>query len=154
MDLSINIKDNLKLNIRSSAFIKYQDNYFISKRKDKDYYSIPGGRVSFNEDSKETIIRELKEELDWDIKDNELKLVRIVENFYKIKENYIHEYLFIYEIEIDKKYFDKGNFINLENPLMEMKWYKKDDYIKLNIKPNLIKDIILDNSFKHIINRD
>ena len=70
------------------------------------------------------------------------------------RENYIHEYLFIYEIEIDKKYFDKGNFINLENPLMEMKWYKKDDYIKLNIKPNLIKDIILDNSFKHIINRD
>lgn len=154
MDLSIDIKENSKLNIRSAALIKYQDNYFISKRKDKDYYSIPGGRVSFSEDSKETIIRELKEELDWDIKNNELKLARIVENFYKIKENFIHEYLFIYEIEIDKKYFDKSNFINLENPLMEMRWYKKDEFIKLNIKPNIIKDIILNNSFKHIINRD
>ena len=44
-----------------------------------------------------------------------------------------------------------GNFINLENSLMHMEWYKKDDYKKLDIRPNLIKDIIDDDSFKHII---
>ena len=152
MDLSFKISDNEKFNVRSAAVIRCNDNYLISKREDKDYYSIPGGRINFGEDSKCAILRELKEELDWDTPD--AKLVRIIENFFTFKDGvFFHEYLFIYLIDVPEGYFMRGNFINLENSLMHMEWYKKDDYKKLNIRPNLIKDIIDDDSFKHIILR-
>lgn len=152
MDLSFKISDNEKFNVRSAAVIRCNDNYLISKREDKDYYSIPGGRINFSEDSKSAILRELKEELDWDTPD--AKLVRIIENFFTFKDGvFFHEYLFIYLIDVPEGYFMRGNFINLENPLMHMEWYKKDDYKKLDIRPNLIKDIIDDDSFKHIILR-
>lgn len=152
MDLSFKISDNEKFNVRSAAVIRCNDNYLISKREDKDYYSILGGRINFGEDSKCAILRELKEELDWDTPD--AKLVRIIENFFTFKDGvFFHEYLFIYLIDVPEGYFMRGNFINLENPLMHMEWYKKDDYKKLDIRPNLIKDIIDDDSFKHIILR-
>ena len=152
MDLTFKISDNEKFNVRSAAVIRYKDNYLISKREDKDYYSIPGGRINFGEDSKSAILRELKEELDWDTPD--AKLVRIIENFFTFKDGvFFHEYLFIYLIDVSEEYFKRGNFINLENPLMHMEWYKKDDYKKLDIRPNMIKDIINDDSFKHIILR-
>ena len=152
MDLTFKISDNEKFNVRSAAVIRSNDNYLISKREDKDYYSIPGGRINFREDSKSAILRELKEELDWNIPD--AKLVRIIENFFTFKDGvFFHEYLFIYLIDVPEGYFMKGNFINLENPLMHMEWYKKDDYKKLDIRPNLIKDIVDDEEFKHIILR-
>ena len=75
MDLTFEISENEKFNVRSAALIKYHDNYLISKREDKDYYSIPGGRISFAEDSKEATLRELKEELNWDIAPNAAKSV-------------------------------------------------------------------------------
>lgn len=152
MDLTFKMSDKEKFNVRSAAVIRYKDNYLISKREDKDYYSIPGGRINFGEDSKSAILRELKEELDWNTPD--AKLVRIIENFFTFKDGvFFHEYLFIYLIDVPEGYFMKGNFINLENPLMHMEWYKKDDYKELDIRPNLIKDIIDDDSFKHIILR-
>ena len=152
MDLTFLVAENKKFNVRSAAIIKYQDNFFLSKREDKDYYSIPGGRVSFGEDSKSTIIRELKEELDFDIPFTTPKLLRIVENFFQFKDGtFFHEYLFIYEIEVPAKYFAKGDFINLENPAMHMKWYQKEDFLKLNVKPKVVKECLSDNSFKHLI---
>ena len=139
MDLTFLVAENKKFNVRSAAIIKYQDNFLLSKREDKDYYSIPGGRVSFGEDSKSTIIRELKEELDF-------------ENFFQFKDGtFFHEYLFIYEIKVPAKYFAKGDFINLENPAMHMKWYQKEDFLKLNVKPKVVKECLSDNSFKHLI---
>ena len=149
MDLSFKVSDNEKFNVRSAAIIRYNDYYLISKREDKDYYSIPGGRINYGEDSKTAVLRELKEELNWNISD--AKLVRIIENFFTFKDGTkFHEYLFIYLIDAKEEYFAKGNFINLENPLMHMQWYKKDDYLNLDIRPSLIKDIIVDENFKHI----
>ena len=155
MDLTFEISENEKFNVRSAALIKYHDNYLISKREDKDYYSIPGGRISFAEDSKEAILRELKEELNWDIAPNAAKLVRIIENFFIYKDNQkFHEYLFVYLIDTPEQYFKQGNFINLENPHMHMEWYKKEDYQNLNIKPEILKDILNDEDFKNLIIKD
>ena len=138
MDLTFKIGDKEKFNVRSAAVIRYKDNYLISKREDKDYYSTPGGRINFGEDSKCAILRELKEELNWNITD--AKLVRIIENFFTFKDGvFFHEYLFIYLIDVPEEYFKRGNFINLENPLMHMEWYKKDDYKMLDIIAHLKK---------------
>lgn len=152
MDLTFEVEQNAKLNVRVAALIHYQDNYFISKREDKDYYSLTGGRINYFEDSKTAILRELKEELDWNIASSNIKLVRVIENFFTYLDGTkFHEYLFIYDISVGEEYFQKGNFINLENPHMHMLWYPKEDFLKLNIKPDIIKSIITDDTLKHQI---
>ena len=151
IDLTFKVSEKEKFNVRSAAIIKYQDNYLISKREDKDYYSITGGKVTFGEDSKTAILRELKEELDFDIARSDARLVRIIENFYTYNDGTkFHEYLFVYLIELGKEYFEKGNFINKENTLMHMIWFKENVFLFLNIKPQILKDVVENKEFKHI----
>ena len=154
MDLTYIVDNTKKFNVRSAALIRYQDYYLLSKRIDKDYYSLVGGRINYGEDSKAAIIREIKEELDFDIAVADLKLCRIVENFYNYGEVYIHEYLFVYEINVASKYFKQGNFINRENPLMQMLWFKKREVASLNLKPKIIKKCLFSADFAHIIWRN
>ena len=78
MDLSFKINEQEVFNVRSAALIRHNDYYFISKREDKDYYSIPGGRINYGEDSKSAILRELKEELNWNINPADVKLVHVI----------------------------------------------------------------------------
>ena len=151
IDLTFKVSEKEKFNVRSAAIIKYQDNYLISKREDKDYYSITGGKVTFGEDSKTAILRELKEELDFDIARSDARLVRIIENFYTYNDaTKFHEYLFVYLIELGKEYFEKGDFINKENTLMHMIWFKENVFLNLNIKPQILKDVVENKEFKHI----
>ena len=94
---------------------------------------------------------ELKEELNYDIRQEELKIVRIVENFFTYKDGRVfHEYLFIYELTIDDSIYN-GDFKNLENENITMNWMKEEAFILYNVKPGLCKGIIADNSLKHII---
>ena len=153
MDLTFKVGENERFNVRSAAIIRYQDNYLISKRNDKDYYSILGGRINFGEDSKAAVLREIREELGWDLSD--AKLVRIMENFFSYSDGTkFHEYLFVYLINVSEEYFKKGDFSNLENPNMHMLWYKKEDYLKLNIKPLVIKDVLESPDFEHLVVRN
>ena len=152
MDLTFKISDKEKFNVRTAAIIKYNNYYLISKREDKDYYSLVGGRILFNEDSKEAIIREIKEELNWDIDSKDVKLIRIIENFYTYLDGArFHEYLFVYLIDVHNPDWMIQDFINLENPRMHMKWYNKENCLKLNIKPSILKDVLNDDAFKHLI---
>lgn len=153
MDLTFKVGENERFNVRSAAIIRHQDNYLISKRNDKDYYSILGGRINFGEDSKAAVLREIREEIGWDLSD--AKLVRIIENFFSYSDGTkFHEYLFVYLINVSEEYFKKGDFINLENPNMHMLWYKKEDYLKLNIKPLVIKGVLESPDFEHLVVRN
>lgn len=150
MDISFKIEDEV-FNVRTSAFIKHNDEILVSVHKEKDYVSLPGGRIKLNEASNKALVRELKEELNYDIREEELKLVRIVENFFtNISGKKYHEYLFIYEINLDDKYYN-GNFKNLENEEITMSWMKEEEFILHNVKPGICKGIVADNTFKHII---
>ncbi len=153
MDLTFKVGENERFNVRSAAIIRHQDNYLISKRNDKDYYSILGGRINFGEDSKAAVLREIREELGWDLSD--AKLVRIMENFFSYSDGTkFHEYLFVYLMNVSEEYFKKGDFINLENPNMHMLWYKKEDYLKLNIRPLVIKGVLESPDFEHLVVRN
>ena len=72
MDLSIEIKD-YKLNIRSAAIIIHKNKILLHRDLRTNYYALIGGRVKIGEDSTETIIREIKEEMRKDINVEEYK---------------------------------------------------------------------------------
>ena len=150
MDISIKL-DDYKLNVRTCAFIRCGDEILLCEHKDKDYYSLPGGHVKMGEDSKTALMRELKEELNYDLCENDLRIVRCIENFFTYKDGRVfHEYLFIYELAIDDSIYN-GDFKNLENDNITMNWVKEDAFILLNVEPGAVKGIISNKNIEHII---
>ena len=80
VDFEIN---NIRINARVSAIIynKDKNKVLLFKVEDgRDYYMLPGGRIELNESSNNAIIREIKEELNFDLT---YKLCAIEENFIK-----------------------------------------------------------------------
>lgn len=66
--------------INKSAWIHIVDRKILSTRSEgKDVYYIPGGKPEGNETAKETVIREIKEELSVDLVPEELTEVGVFE---------------------------------------------------------------------------
>ncbi len=149
MDLDM-IMDDVRFSVRTAAVVRHKDEVLFSKKSDNDYFSFPGGKIKINESSKEALVRELKEELNYDVSESELKLVRIIENFYTKDDIVNHEYLFLYLLDINDDYYN-GDFRNLENDNINMEWIKEEAFILMNVVPDTCKGVLHNPSFQHII---
>ena len=147
-DLSI-IIDEVKLNIRVGAIIKYQNKILIEKNQNVDFSVIPGGRIKTLENSKEALLREINEELELDLTNEEFKLISIVENFFIFNDTKYHELYLIYKVELKKDYNIKNGIINKDSQDSNYYLLDKEQIIKENIKPNILKEIIFSNEFEH-----
>ena len=65
-DLSIMV-DDVKFNFRVSCIMKYKGKVLVEKNPEVSHSVFPGGRVMTMEDTKEALIREIKEEMHFDI---------------------------------------------------------------------------------------
>lgn len=149
MDISIDL-NNYILNVRTSAFIRCKGEILVCEHKNKNYYSLPGGRVKVGEDSKEALLRELKEELNYDLGENDLRITRVIENFFVCKGQKVHEYLFVYLCDLDESLYN-GDFKNLENENITMNWVKEEAFILFDVEPGVIKGILSNPNVEHIV---
>lgn len=151
-------KDNIVFNYRVGAVIKNKDKILVEQNSKVDYYILPGGRCEIGEDSVNATIREFKEETGFDI--NLKRKIGMIENFFKSTyngKNY-HEIFIVHEMECTDK-----NLYNLE--IVETIEDDKKDYItyswktiselkKVKFQPTIVLDIINEETFQHIINKD
>lgn len=146
------IKDGKnKFNYRVAGIFEY-DNKLLIQKSDKDtFYSLIGGRVKFNETSREAIKREIKEEIKFAVKEEKLKLVRIYENFFKYGPARYHELLFIYVIKVqDDDELEKNcDFYCSDKPTTKMLWIHKEKLQDMDIRPKEIKQVFSDDCLKH-----
>lgn len=149
MDISVEL-ENYKLNVRTCAFIRCKGEILVCEHKNKNYYSLPGGRVKVGEDSKGALLRELKEELNYDLGENDLRITRVIENFFVSKGQNVHEYLFVYLCDLDESLYN-GDFKNLENENITMNWVKEEAFILFDVEPGVIKGIISNPNVEHIV---
>ena len=149
MDISVEL-ENYKLNVRTCAFIRCKGEILVCEHKNKNYYSLPGGRVKVGEDSKEALLRELKEELNYDLGENDLRITRVIENFFVSKGQNVHEYLFVYLCDLDESLYN-GDFKNLENENITMNWVKEEAFILFDVEPGVIKGLINNQNVEHIV---
>lgn len=154
MDKNIIIKDdNFRFNFRVAGIFINNNKILLQSTTSDTYLFLPGGRVQYNETTKDAIKREMAEEIGINIQDSELTLIHVVENFFKHNEKDYHEILFVYLInnkDINGKelieVIDKDEAIN--------KWYSIDELKYLDVRPKeiinnintnqIIHDIILD----------
>jgi len=146
MDISFKT-DEGRFNYRVAGIIIHDNKLLIMKDERSPYYYIPGGRVLMNELSEDAIVREIKEELNANVKVN--RMLWIHENFFHeeyFKENF-HEICFYYLLDMmDNKLIEKGEeFVLIESGKHTLTFLWKDicEIERLNIYPLLVKNNIL-----------
>jgi len=154
MDLDFQ-KDEFRFNARVSAIIYNKDKskILLFKVEDgRDYYLLPGGRVGINEDSKTAIIREIKEELNFDL---DFELCSIQENFVKKDNKDIMQYCFCYKAIYNQE-IDKESFKCLDNGGQTFHWINVDELDNIKLLPKTCKNLIKTNDMliKHIIEKE
>lgn len=130
---------------RAAAIIKYKEGIILIKRQkgygDEKiiYYTVPGGGIEENEEPKEAVIREAKEELGIEIE--------LIGKTYEFLLNGKKEYF--YEAKYVRGILGTGIGEEMQNPDYDkygsftIEIIKKEDIKNINLLPQEIKNIIM-----------
>ena len=78
-----------------------RDRVLLHTTEKDDFWSFPGGRVEMGENSTDSLIREMKEELNEDVEI--IRLLWLVKNFFVYNHKNYHEICFYYLIQFPKR---------------------------------------------------
>ncbi len=157
MDLTIKFDEKSEvLNIRVAIIMQTKNGFVLSQRKSGNYYFAIGGRAKLGESSISSAIRETSEETGLNLNAGDFKLISIIENFWESdhkkvndKNWKVHEINYVFTVPKQEKIvggIDSSGVVEI--PMEKI--------AELDIRPNIIKKIILENKFEtfthHIVN--
>lgn len=153
--------DEYVFNYRVAGILIYNDKILLQKIDDDTAYAIPGGHVNLGETNEEALIREFKEEINSDIKVNDLMWVG--ELFFPWGEKQCHQICIYYNISLNQNTnipFD-GVFYGkeeLEEKSFELKfsWINIKDIENIDLYPIQAKKYILEgmNKIEHFVYKE
>lgn len=112
-----------------------QDNkILLCKRKDLDYYFLPGGHVEFGEKAETAIAREIKEELGIEV--SELSFIGSSENFFTQDDARHHEFNLVFSAQIG------GASVRSIEDHLEFTFFNGNEFADTNILPVSLKSAI------------
>lgn len=148
MDLKIKTETQ-EFHGRACGIIRQENKFLIMKVNKTSYYHIPGGHIEIGEDSKQTVIREIKEEIGCDIQ--EISLFAVQENFWTRNNKKCHgiEFYYIIQpkqhlqmIDYEKVEIDKG-----EEKLLEFKWVNSEELKDIDLRPSNIRNMLINEEY-------
>ena len=146
MDLTIKMEDTY-LNIRVVVILETENGFVLQKHKRGNYFFI-GGRIKIGESSLQAAKREMLEETGLDLNLEDFKFVSTIENFYEHIEK-VHEICFVYKTEKQEK-VNFENAVEAKNENFNPIEIPKDKLADLDIRPEIIKKLILENKLEQI----
>ena len=149
-------EENKRFNFRVAGLAMHHNKVLLHQYETDDFWVLPGGRAELLESTEETIVREIKEELDEEISIN--RLLYVNETFFEHQERIVHELCFYYHIE-----FEEGSDIlnretaferkEIDGSILTFKWFELDAVEALELYPVFIRDNIkqLPKHTQHIV---
>ena len=134
--------DDVKFSSRAVGILKKNNKILFQKRKDDEFWALPGGAIEVFERAKDVIIRELEEEIG--LRDVEIiRPLWFAEYFFKFDGLNQHQYIIGYLLDID----DNSCIINKdiiegieEGKNIIYKWIDIDEIKDAKIKPDYLKE--------------
>ncbi len=152
-DLSLMI-DDVKFNFRSGLMVSNGEEVLVECNPDFDFVTLPGGRVKTLESTIETLKREIKEEMGIILKDEEVYLTSVIENFFEFDNKKYHELYFLYRLDIKNDNRFKEDMKNMDSKNSYYKWVNKNKLKEVNLLPEVLVKIAKTDKFSHFINND
>lgn len=147
--------ERVVFNYRVAAILIQNDHILIHKQVNDDYWSLPGGRVVVLEDSKTSLIREMNEELGYQVAVE--KLLWVTENFFEYGDSDFHELGFYYFISLKEEVpsFQIGNFHGLEGERLVYRWVPISELEHIKLVPEFLRTSLkeIPESTQHFIIR-
>ena len=163
-------KDGYVFSYRVAGVAIYDNKLLVHRSVIDDFWSLPGGRCEFLEISKDTLIREMKEEIGVEIRI--IRPLYFVENFFYFEGKNYHELSIFYLIEFppdSKLVFEKDEFYGKEHEIgfendegygkeleLIFKWVEINELEELRLYPLFLRKSLksLKPYPEHIINQD
>ncbi|TCS96422.1 NUDIX hydrolase [Hazenella coriacea] len=144
--LSLTVENQKKFNFRVAGVIIHEDHICLHRGLKDEFWSLPGGRVEWNEDTRDAIIREMKEELTIEVEIQ--RLLWVVEDFFKVNDELLHELGFYYLLDPSKSIFkieetfDKKSFVSLDERGVAFlyQWFPLEDLEKTDLYPYFLRE--------------
>jgi len=134
----------MKFSYRVAGIAVKNNKILLNKLSDDPYWSLPGGRVEFNEPSDIALIREFKEELEYEIKI--LGFKGIVENFFKMGNLSVVNLGFIMILIVKHDLVDAEFEGVEEDKELIFKWFSEEQFKKIRFEPEILRDRLFEKS--------
>jgi 8-oxo-dGTP pyrophosphatase MutT (NUDIX family) len=145
-------------NYRVAGACIHADHILLHRAVTEDFWALPGGRPELFEDSRTTLIREMREELGVDITCG--RLLWVLENFFTHAGSAYHELAFYYAMTLPaaSSLFDLERAhlgIEPDNPL-EFRWFPVDRLTEVRLYPTILRTALRDlpATIQHLIHID
>jgi len=124
-----------KIEILVRAIIQNNGKVLVCRKIGKRYYFFPGGHITFGENIKQALAREIKEELGLFIKD--YSFIGALENIYIEDLEKHHEIILVFEVKVDN--------LKLQSKENHLEFFLKDEkeFIKEKVLPATLKRAVL-----------
>lgn len=154
MDIKINESEG-KFKFRVCGILEHNGKYLAVKINENKFYCLPGGHVELAEDTEQAVLREMHEELGYEVKIK--RLVAVNQNFFWTEDHKpFHELGFYYIVEaVDpnnintddytREELDKGKIQHLR-----FKWFTLEELEKTDFQPRFVTKCL--DSDKTVIN--
>ena len=140
-------------NYRTAAVWTHNEHILLHRQAEDSYWALPGGRVRLTEDSKTSLIREMREELGVDVSID--RLLWFTENFFDYRGTPFHEIGLYYSISsaLMPNGFTKDPFYGLEGERLVYQWVPFEELSAKVVYPTFLKEGIfhIPQSTEHII---
>ncbi len=158
--IDMNVKDltfywsHGKFNVRVGVIVEHAGRVLLQAQGKKfNDFCLIGGRIQFGENSRDAIIREISEELNYTISDEDsLNLNFISENCFMWGKRRCHEMLFIYRLTLgdNSPLINRDDFACADNERYHERWVNCDAVADIKISPKFLDKYITHRDFEYI----
>ena len=135
--------DDVWLNVRCGAVMRYEKKVILEISTVGRNSVVPGGRIRIGEHSKDALLRELKEEMDFSADREKLRFRKVFENFFLYDGEEVHEIYFLYEYDLSKEEYEGLQLAdNMDNDTTYFKFIPFEEMEKYNLLPTELYEII------------
>ncbi|WP_394219105.1 NUDIX hydrolase [Halobacillus trueperi] len=125
--------DGQRFNYRAAGILMENDHVLLHKQVNDSYWALPGGGIELGEASEDTIVREMKEELGFDVEVE--RTVWMAETFFEHRGDDMHEVAFYYLLNTEEPKFREESFHGLEGERLIYQWIPIEDIEKIEVRP-------------------
>ena len=144
-DIRLMIED-VKFGARAVGVLKKNNRILFQKRKQDEFWALPGGAIEVTERGRDVVRRELEEEIGL----TNVKVKRplwFVEYFFKFDNLDQHQYIIGYLLDVDdnEEIINKDEIEGIEEGKnIIYKWIPVEEIPSAKIKPDYLKDKLID----------